>query len=91
MTLQILIENAVKHNIISKDKPLHIRIYDHEDKIIVENDRHPKKISEISTGIGLENIMKRYRLLMATEPEIEKTEDIFQVKLPIIWGQGDKG
>jgi len=84
MTLQILIENAVKHNIISKDKPLHIRIYEQGGRIIVENDLRPKKISEISTGIGLENISKRYRLITAKEPEMEKTEDIFRVKLPII-------
>jgi len=84
MTLQILIENAVKHNVISKDKPLHIRIYEEDRMIIVENDIQPKKTAEISTGIGLENIVKRYRLITKTEPVIERTDAVFRVKLPVI-------
>jgi hypothetical protein len=84
MTLQILIENAVKHNIISKDKPLFIRIYEDERKIVVENNLQPKLTAEVSTGIGLENIMKRYRLITRIDPEIEKTEVIFRIKLPCI-------
>ena len=84
MTLQILIENAVKHNIISKDKPLFIRIYEDEGRIVVENNLQPKMTTEVSTGIGLENIRKRYRLITKEEPVIEKTEDVFRVKLPVI-------
>ncbi len=84
MTLQILIENAVKHNVISKDKPLHIRIYEEDRMIIVENDIQPKKTAEISTGIGLENIVKRYRLITKEEPVIERTDAVFRVKLPVI-------
>jgi streptogramin lyase len=84
MTLQILIENAVKHNIISKDKPLFIRIYEGQGRIIVENNLQMKKIAEVSTGIGLENIRKRYRLITKEEAVIEETEDVFRVKLPMI-------
>jgi ligand-binding sensor domain-containing protein len=82
MTLQILIENAVKHNVVSKDKPLFIRIYEDEGKIVVENNLQAKKIAEVSTGIGLENIRKRYKLITDEAPVIESTELIFRVKLP---------
>jgi LytS/YehU family sensor histidine kinase len=84
MTLQILIENVVKHNIISKDKPLNIRIYENNERIIVENDFQLKINPVISTGIGLENIIKRYRLIAGKEAEIEETADFFRVKLPMI-------
>jgi ligand-binding sensor domain-containing protein len=84
MTLQILIENAVKHNIISKEKPLFIRIYEDEGRIVVENNLQPKLTAEVSTGIGLENIRKRYRLITKEEPLIEKMENVFRVKLPVI-------
>lgn len=84
MTLQILIENAVKHNIISKDKPLNIKIYEEKGRLVVQNNLQPKKISEISTGIGLENIMKRYRLITREEPMIEQSDAVFRVMLPIL-------
>jgi len=86
MTLQILVENAVKHNIISKDKPLFIRIYEDGGRIIVENNLQLKKVAEVSTGIGLENIRKRFRLITEEEPVIEATEAFFRVKLPVITG-----
>jgi ligand-binding sensor domain-containing protein len=84
MTLQLLIENAVKHNIVSKDKPLNIKVYKENSKIIIENNLQPKLTPEVSTGIGLENIRKRYRLITRVEPEVEKTADRFKVVLPVI-------
>lgn len=84
LTLQILIENAVKHNVISKDKPLVINIYEDEGRIIVENNLQPKLTAEVSTGIGLENIRKRYRLITQNEIVTEKTDLIFRISLPII-------
>ena len=84
MTLQILIENAVKHNVISKDKPLKIKIYSAKNEIIAENNLQPKKTREVSTGIGLENISKRYRLKTNKEPEIIMTDELFRVTLPVI-------
>jgi hypothetical protein len=84
LTLQILLENAVKHNIISKDKPLWINILSENGKITVENKLQPKISPERSTGIGLENIMRRYRLKAMQEPVIEKTEQVFRVVLPLI-------
>jgi two-component system, LytTR family, sensor kinase len=84
MTLQILVENAVKHNIISKDKPLTINIYSRSSEIVVENNLQLKLTPEISTGIGLENISKRYRLKTDHEPRIEKSDQLFRVILPVI-------
>jgi len=84
MTLQILLENAVKHNIISKDKPLYIKIYNEKDRISVENNLQPKKTVEVSTGIGLQNITKRYRLKTDREPSFEMTPDVYRVILPVI-------
>lgn len=84
MTLQILIENAVKHNVISKDKPLYIKIYEDDGKIVAENNLQPKTTPETSTGIGLENIRKRYRLITKNEILLEKSDLIFKIILPVI-------
>src|ERR1700754_424003 len=54
-TIQLLIENCIKHNIVSLDRPLQIRIYTENDKIVVENPIQLKKTQEISTKVGLEN------------------------------------
>lgn len=86
MTLQILIENAIKHNVISREKPLFIKIFEDEGKIVVENNLQPKMMVEVSTGIGLQNIRKRYRLITKEEPVMEMTEEVFRVKLPGIKG-----
>ncbi len=84
MTLQMLIENAVKHNVISKEKQLLIRLYVEGDRLVLENDYQPKRRVEDSTGIGLENISKRYRLLVNKEIIIEQDLGTFRVKLPVI-------
>jgi two-component system LytT family sensor kinase len=86
LTLQILIENAVKHNIAATHKPLMINIYNIDDKeLVIENNMQPKKTLADSTGIGLDNIVKRYALLFGKEITIEKTQDLFLVKLPIVF------
>lgn len=82
--LQILIENAIKHNVISVDEPLHIRIYGHKETLAVENNFRPKASTEENSGKGLQNITDRYRLLMAQEPEIIQTETFFRVNLPLL-------
>jgi len=84
MTLQMLMENAVKHNIISKDKPLYIKLYAEKGYLVLENTYQPKRHTETSTGIGLENISRRYRLLTDKEIRIEQQDNIFTVWLPLI-------
>lgn len=83
-TLQLLIENAVKHNALSIKKPLFISITNTESFLIVENNFQPKAARTISSNLGLENIRNRYQLLNGKEVIIKQTEDRFQVMLPII-------
>lgn len=84
MTLQMLMENAVKHNVISRDRPLLIRIFVEGDRLVVENSYQPKRNAETSTGIGLENISRRYRILCGQEVVTEIFGDMFRVKLPLM-------
>lgn len=84
-TLQLLAENCIKHNIVSQSKPLHIKIYSSEDRIIIENPVQRKKTVEDSLGVGLDNIKMRYQHLLAQEIEIDSDEKIFQIKLPLIY------
>ena len=84
LSLQMLIENAIKHNIISEDKPLSIEISSSDGYIIVKNNLQTKNTRETSLNIGLENIKKRYIYLTNKELVIEKNENSFVVKLPLL-------
>ncbi|WP_449397747.1 sensor histidine kinase [Chryseobacterium wanjuense] len=83
-TLQLLVENCIKHNIVSQSKPLHIKIYNSENKIIIENPVQKKMATEDSLGVGLDNVKLRYKHLLEKEIEINSDEKIFQIKLPFI-------
>lgn len=84
-TLQLLIENAVKHNAFSAKKPLCISITNYGSYLKVTNNVHAKPPDNTSSGIGLGNIQARYQLAAGGKKiVIEKTEDQFQVLLPII-------
>lgn len=87
LSLQLLVENALKHNVISSLKPLYIRVSFTEDlsHLVVSNNINPKKNVQ-SLGTGLENLAKRYRLLSGQEITVEKTEKSFTVKLPMLNG-----
>jgi hypothetical protein len=84
LTLQMLVENAVKHNIISNQKPLKIRIYQNEQYIYVCNNLQPKLVKEVSTGFGLQNINSRYALLTDKKVKIKESEKEYSVGIPII-------
>lgn len=84
MALQILVENAIKHNMISKQKPLKLKIEICDDIVCVSNNLQLPKNKPQSTGFGLENINKRLRLLSDKGLEIKQTETIFTAKLPIL-------
>jgi two-component system LytT family sensor kinase len=85
LSLQLLVENAVKHNILSKEKPVLIRIYTSPDlRLIVENTLAPKTTRGESTGIGLPNIREKYRLLHRTDMEVRSTPELFIVSLPLL-------
>jgi LytS/YehU family sensor histidine kinase len=84
MALQLLVENAVKHNEISKGCPLEVKIYSKEDFLVVENKIHPRNSPVDSTGNGLINLDKRYFLLRKKRIRISSDETTFSVKLPLI-------
>ncbi|MFI2743475.1 sensor histidine kinase [Zhouia sp. PK063] len=86
LTLQLLIENAVKHNIVAKSKPLSIRIQATTHQLIITNNLQPKSSVEASGNVGLPNIHKRYTLLSGEGITIDKNEEdrIFKVILPIL-------
>jgi hypothetical protein len=84
VTLQILIENAIKHNSTSKDAPLYIQIANDSEYLIVSNNLQRKKNIETSNGQGLENLKNLYRYLTEREIVIEETEANFAVKIPLI-------
>jgi len=83
-TLQLLVENCIKHNVVSLDRPLHIRLYSEQDQLVIENPLQLKKTPASSTGVGLENINQRYVHLVEKKIEIQPGEAKFIVKLPII-------
>lgn len=83
-TLQLLVENCIKHNIVSQSKPLHIKIYNTEDQIIIENPIQPKVSNEDSLGVGLDNIKMRYKHLLEKDIIIHSDQKTFQIKLPFI-------
>ncbi|SIR56289.1 Histidine kinase [Mucilaginibacter lappiensis] len=85
LSLQLLIENAIKHNIISPEQPLHIRIYtDQTPALTIENSYQPKISVEESTGKGLQNIKDRYQLLSGKQIEVYNDDDLFTVTLPLL-------
>jgi sensor histidine kinase YesM len=86
LTLQLLVENAVKHNIISRQQPVRVTITSTGDGYLhVENNLNKKirKAAE-STGIGLVNIREKYKLLNRFDMEVSETPDTFRVKIPLI-------
>ncbi len=84
MTIQLLIENAVKHNIISRKKHLYLIIYTENDYLVVANSLQKKINKPYSSGLGLNNIRGRYSYLSEKKIIIEESEDFFRVKIPII-------
>lgn len=85
LTLQMLVENAIKHNVVSKERPLTIRIYhENPDYITVQNNIQEKTILEKSTKVGLQNIINRYNLINPKKIEIQRLEGFFTVKLPLL-------
>jgi len=85
LALQLLVENAIKHNVISEADPLTIKLYSQDTYLVVENNLQKKNILQIEiSGIGLENIRKRYQFLTHQEIKIEEEKHRFVVKLPCI-------
>ena len=85
LAIQMLLENAIKHNVIAKDNTLEIKVYvENKSYLVVENKMNPKKEVENSTGIGLNNIKNRYLFLSGKEVKISDDDGIFRVSLPLV-------
>jgi two-component system LytT family sensor kinase len=85
VTLQVLIENAIKHNVTQKDKPLHIKIYNEGGNyLVVENNLQKKSFIEHSTKQGLTNLKNMYKYITDTEIVVEQDEKKFAVKIPLL-------
>ncbi len=85
LSLQLLLENAIKHNVASEESPLVIHILQKGNELWISNSFQPKSSQiEPSTGVGLENIRSRYALLSDRKPEIIKRKKEFLVKLPLL-------
>lgn len=83
ISLQMLLENAIKHNIVSQSKPLHISIKEDNGYLVISNNLQ-EKLHKDSTGIGLSNIKDRFGYMTKKEVIINKTDGKFEVKLPLI-------
>lgn len=84
LSLQLLLENAVKHNIVSEQRPLHIRIFIEGNELVVENSLQKKEVLSERKGVGLRNIVERYAILTDRQMTIRETESQFMVRLPIL-------
>lgn len=84
LSLQPLLGNAVKHNAITRSNPLCVTIRTEQGWLVVSNPKHPKLDGESSTGIGLENLRNRWRLIAGREIEVHDTPDEFTVRLPLL-------
>ncbi len=85
IAIQLIIENAIKHNTFSKALPLKIEIFvDEQQRLNIINNLNLRETKLISTGVGLENINRRYELVSEQKPEFIKTTEYFIAKLPLL-------
>jgi len=83
MSLQLLVENAIQHNVITKSTPLTIKVFIENDMICIENNLQEKESTD-SFGMGLENLASRYSLISQKDIIINKDNHKFSVKLPLL-------
>lgn len=84
LTLQLLVENVIKHNSITKNKPMEINIHIENKYLIVSNPIRPRKSSE-SSGVGLQNLSNRCKLMLGEEITVRDKEGVFTVKVPLLY------
>jgi len=87
LSLQLLLENTVKHNVVSEQKPLHIRIFIDGDYLAIQNDFQKKEVLQDRQGVGLQNIVNRYEIVTNRKVRVEQDEKNFTVKIPILTKQ----
>ena len=85
LSLQLLLENAVKHNVVSEKKPLSIHIYEENNRLIIKNNKNHKEVVKAkSTKVGLQNIADRYGLVTKEPVMIDDTNTTFAISLPLL-------
>lgn len=84
LALQLLLENTVKHNVVSDIRPLHISIYQEDGYLVVSNNYQKKEVLNAGEGVGLKNIINRYSILTEKKVKIENSEADFRVYIPIL-------
>jgi hypothetical protein len=87
LSLQLLLENCIKHNIASEKKPLHIKIAIENGQLTIENNLQKKEVLQDRKGVGLQNIVNRYAILSKRNVLIEQNNEKFKVFLPILTKQ----
>lgn len=89
LTLQVLVENAIKHNRVSRQQPLHLEIISTNQQLIVQNTLQPKPENQPSTQKGQVNLVEKYRLLGSDLPEFTVKDEKYVVKIPLIKSHED--
>ena len=85
IAIQLIIENAIKHNTFSKASPLRIEIFvDSDLHLNIVNNLKQRETKIASTGVGLQNITRRYALVSELIPSFSKTAGHYMAKLPLI-------
>lgn len=84
LSLQVVLENAIKHNIISETDPLDIDIYSENNRLMVRNTIQPKISSGKSTGLGQNNMVKRYAMISDEVPKFKVKTNYYIAELPLI-------
>ena len=84
MTMQVLMENVIQHNQISESRPLNVSIFSHDGKLHIRNEIKEKKDVIESSGIGLNNIFERFKLISKQSPIVSRDDKYFEVSIPLI-------
>jgi hypothetical protein len=87
LSLQLLLENCIKHNVVSEAKPLHVKISIENNQLVVTNNFQKKEVLSDRKGVGLENIVNRYRILTNRKVIVEENEKEFKISIPILTKQ----
>jgi sensor histidine kinase YesM len=85
LSLQVVLENAIKHNRVSDQRPLHIDIVHDDGHLVVTNNLQLKIASGRSTGVGQENLIRRYRMISRKVPSFRMAARHYQVRLPLMY------
>jgi PAS domain S-box-containing protein len=90
LSLQVILENAIKHNIVNESKPLLIEIFSEGQFLVMKNNLQPKISAPVSTGLGLKNLVKRYALITDMEPSFKVETNHYVARIPLIDTENDE-